>query len=263
MMLQLSTMSRRGRRRLAQWTGFGTLGCILIASAFNYLTFSLYAPDAIGQSLVSATVIPVLLAGPLFFFLSIKLRELSIANHKLHELASTDGLTGCLNRGAFTRSVELSLATAASGGQPGGAMLVIDADNFKAINDRFGHHRGDEALNLIATAIRASLRRGDRIGRLGGEEFGVYLPGADSAEAARVAERVRKMVASLEFAADDHRHPLSVSVGGAVFERPMTFADLFRIADERLYAAKNNGRDRVEMTCIYAGFLLDTAPTVH
>lgn len=260
----LSGISRRGWARLARWTVFGTLGCIAIAVTFNYVFFSLLAPAALVPSLISATIIPVILAGPLFFYLTTKLRELAIANHKLNDLASTDSLTGCLNRGAFTRMVDGFLETGNGSLPPVGALLVIDADHFKAINDRFGHHRGDEALSLIATAIRTSLRRGDLIGRIGGEEFGVLLPGAGLVEAETVAERIRRTVNSLEFTGNGDRHDLSVSVGGAAFGRPMSFGELFRIADERLYAAKNTGRDRVEITFVPpGGFAFEAALTVH
>jgi len=252
-------ISARGWGSLSQWTGLGTLGCIAIAVAFNYVSFSLYAPESMGLSMVSAVAIPVILAGPLFFYLTLKLRELAVANHRLRDFASLDGLTGCLNRGAFTKFVEGHLNKGA-----GGALLVVDADHFKSINDQFGHHRGDEALQLISTAIRASLRKGDQTGRLGGEEFGIFLPGADLREAGRVAERIRKMVNSLDFTPNGERHDLSVSVGGAAYDHPMSFGDLFRIADERLYAAKKTGRDRVEMTFI-SGSGHDLVPhmTVH
>ena len=260
----LAGISRRGLAKLARWTVFGTLGCIAIAVMFNYVFFSLYAPAALGPGLVSATIIPIILAGPLFFFLTAKLRELAIANHRLNDLASTDSLTGCLNRGAFTRVVDGFLERDSETGPPVGALLVIDADHFKSINDLFGHHRGDEALNLIATAIRTSLRRGDWIGRIGGEEFGVLLPGAGLVEAEDIAERIRNTVNSLEFSGNGQPHDLTVSVGGAAFGRPMNFSELFRIADERLYIAKNNGRDRVEITFVPPGsFAIETALTVH
>src|SRR5690606_16976246 len=117
----------------------------------------------------------------------------------------------------------------------GGALLVVDADHFKSINDRFGHASGDAALKLIAAAIRASVRASDIVGRLGGEEFGVFLPGAGHAEAHRIAEAVRQAVQMIEFDAGDERCTLSVSVGGAVSGQAIGFGELFRSADQRLY----------------------------
>jgi len=236
--------------RLARWTVFGTLGCIVISVGFNYIYFWNESPELLIKALISATIIPVILAGPLFFYLTLKLRELAIANHRLNHLASTDSLTGCLNRGAFTRSIDSFLEIRSIGGPRAGALLVIDADHFKSINDRFGHHCGDEALKLMADAIRGLMRKNDWLGRLGGEEFGVFLCGADLTEASLVAERIRKRINTLDFMVNGECRELSVSIGGAAFAGRMTFSDLFRIADERLYAAKNTGRDRIEMIWI-------------
>jgi diguanylate cyclase (GGDEF)-like protein len=122
---------------------------------------------------------------------------------------------------------------------------MIDADNFKAINDLFGHDAGDEALTIIARSIRAVLRAGDLVGRMGGEEFGVFLPGADQQSAHAVAERIRRSVNLAVFAPDGRQRSLSVSVGGVVFTGQAAFSDLFRIADQRLYGAKQTGRNRV------------------
>jgi len=92
------------------------------------------------------------------------------------------------------------------------------------------------------------LRAPDLVGRLGGEEFGVFLPGASPDQAELVAERIRKTVASAELAPAGTPHKLSVSVGGAIFAHSVPFAELFRFADQQLYAAKQNGRNRVAMT---------------
>lgn len=246
----LSRISARSWLKLTQWTVFGTLGCVAICVGVNYVLFIGEPSDVFVKALVSATVLPTLLAGPLFFFLSLKLRELAIANHRLSELASIDSLTGCLNRGAFTRVVDEFLEIKQPNQTPAGALLVIDADHFKSINDRFGHHRGDEALMLVADTIRSRLSKGDRLGRLGGEEFGVFLQGVDLAEGSTVAEYIRQSISSLDFRVDGLRCKLSVSIGGAAFARHMEFADLFRIADKQLYAAKNGGRDRIEMICV-------------
>lgn len=252
-MSALAGISTRSWMKLAKWTVFGTLGCVVIAVGTNYFLFLNEPASVFIKAIISATVLPIVLGGPLFFFLSLKLRELAIANHRLNDLASIDSLTRCLNRGAFTRSVDQILSVNGTANGPVGALLVIDADHFKSINDRFGHHCGDEALKLLADAIRASLRKDDVLGRLGGEEFGVFLRGADLAEASLAAERIRKLVGTLNFRVNDERCRLSVSIGGAAFAQQMTFADLFRIADERLYAAKTGGRDRIEMICVPQG----------
>ena len=245
-MTSLRGISAKGWRKLSSWTLLGTLGCIAISVAFNFTYFSAVAPDALIEGVASAVVIPIILAGPLFFYLTLKLRELAVANHRLQELASTDALTACLNRGAFTTLVDGHLdRLPGMGGDRQGALLVIDADHFKSINDRYGHHCGDDALRAIADAIRSSVRKGDLIGRLGGEEFGVFLKGASPQVAALVAERIRRAIEKTPFMPDGSTYPLSVSVGVAVYDRPISFSDLFRIADRRLYGAKQSGRNRV------------------
>lgn len=249
MIATLRSLSSRGWLKLVRWTVFGTLGCIAIAVAFNTLAFWSHTPEAFRQGIVSAVSIPVLLAAPLFVYLSLKLRELAVANHRLGVLASTDSLTGVLNRGAFAARVAGLLdrpAGTTAVAQPG-AFLLIDADHFKSINDHYGHEHGDQALRLIAAAIRATVRKGDLVGRLGGEEFGVFLPGASSANATLVAERIRQQIEQTQFRPGERASRLSVSIGGASFQDGRGLDELFRIADERLYVAKHAGRNRVSM----------------
>lgn len=233
---------------IAAWTACGPLFCVLVALGYNIMTFASFPLEIRVRAILAAIIVPFGLATPFFFYFSIKLRELASANRQLSLLAATDGLTNCLNRTAFTALVEARLeALVPQGDHVHGALLVIDADNFKQINDRFGHHNGDIALTLIARAIRSSVRAGDNVGRLGGEEFGVFLPVVDRYGAETVAERLRRAVEKLAFVADGHHHQLTVSVGGVVFDRRTGFEELFRLADERLYAAKNEGRNTVRL----------------
>lgn len=239
-------MSRRGLLRLARWTVFGTAGCLAVSLTYNYFAFRHLGGEALFQGLVSATILPIVLAGPLFFYLTMKLRELAIANHRLSRAASTDSLTECLNRGAFTAAVEAHLGDSAAS-HPRGALLVIDADQFKRINDRFGHDVGDEALRIIAAAIQEGAGAGGIVGRLGGEEFGVFLADVGEAEAALAAERIRRGIHASRFVPGGAHWRLSASIGVAVFDRDIGFSELFRLADQRLYRAKMAGRNRVEM----------------
>lgn len=234
------SMSRRRRWIIARWAVFGTLGCILFAQIAIWLLFRDLGQPALWRAIISGTVIPVLLAGPLFIYLALKLRELAIANHKLMEVATIDYLTRCLNRGAFTAHVE---ATLASPGRSQGALLVIDADQFKRINDRFGHGSGDEALRLIAAAIRSAVGSKDVVGRLGGEEFAVFLE--RTGDLGLSAQTVRRAVEAVRFMPQGKWWPLTVSVGGVSFDAPVPFSELYRMADDLLYEAKHSGRNRV------------------
>lgn len=229
-------------------TTVGTVACVaaaLIVDSFNFPNL-----DDAGRlrSILVDILLPAALAIPMLSFLMTKLRELAIAKDHLTILASTDSLTQVLNRGAFTLVVDSYLAKVqASHFSKEGALLVVDVDHFKAINDRFGHDRGDAALKLIALSIKSALREIDLVGRIGGEEFGVFLPGLRTKDARSVAERIRVSIAEVDFRPRGDREPLSVSVGGASFVQYVSFEDLFRQADERLYAAKEQGRNRVQM----------------
>jgi diguanylate cyclase (GGDEF)-like protein len=241
-----AAMSSRARHTLARWTILGTIGCLSVAMAFNAALFWRYDAEVFRLGMVSATVLPLILAGPLFFYLTLKLRELAIANHRLGDIASRDALTGCLNRGAFTTTVSAWLANRRRANDAsGGAFLILDADCFKSINDRFGHQEGDLALQLIASAVRSSVRASDVVGRLGGEEFGVLLPDASTAKAKEVANRIARAV---EQAATEHaagRYELTVSTGCAIFSDNLCYRAIFAVADRKLYEAKRAGRNRV------------------
>jgi len=238
--------SARGRARVWALMTLGTLVCIALAFAID--SFDLATGGwRWGSDPVNNFVIPAIVAPPIFFFMLDKMRQLAIAHTELMTVASTDSLTSLLNRRAFTELVDGYLKRVEeSEKRVGGALLVIDVDHFKTVNDKFGHTTGDEALKLIARTIRDSVRDADLVGRVGGEEFCVFMPGQGPEGAAAVAERIRFAVTQAEFAPDGTRHSLSISVGGVAFDDVTPFSDLYRTADERLYAAKHNGRNRVE-----------------
>jgi diguanylate cyclase (GGDEF)-like protein len=231
--------------RVILGTILGTLACIAVAlfvDSFNFMTLDAANRD---RAILTNILLPTILAAPMLFFLLSKLRELAIAHERLAIIAATDSLTSLLNRGAFVRVTDAWLQRQSA--RVGGGLLMIDADNFKAINDRYGHDHGDVALQLIAGAIRGVLRDEDRVGRIGGEEFGIFLPGANRAQTEAIAERIRVAVREAPFLPDGTRYRLTVSVGGVFFEAPLAFRDLFRIADQQLYRAKREGRDQVAL----------------
>ncbi len=240
--------SRRSRARVWALTALGTLICIAVALAVDSFDFTT-GGWRWGNRPINNFIIPMVLAPPFFLFLLHKMRQLAIAHAELMTVAATDSLTSLLNRRAFTELVDGYLKRIEeSEREASGALLVIDVDHFKAVNDRFGHVTGDEALVLIARTIRETVRGTDLVGRIGGEEFGVFLPGRAPDVASALAERIRMAVAEAEFVPDGSRHALSISVGGVAFARAFLFTDLYRTADERLYVAKNNGRNRVEFS---------------
>lgn len=240
-------LSARGWGRVVLLSGLGTLVCIFVSFAIDSFSFET-GTWRWGTAPWNNAIIPLVLAPPFFIYLLSKLRELAIAHHELSIVASTDVLTSCLNRRAFTAMVDAYLErVVGEEAKREGALLIIDVDHFKNVNDNFGHESGDEALKIIAQAIKGVVREIDLVGRIGGEEFSVFLPGTDANRTQLIAERIRAAVSTVEFYPTGNRCDLSVSVGGATYDRQATFSDLFRQADQRLYAAKQNGRNRVEI----------------
>lgn len=239
--------SPRGWGRVVLVTALGTVLCIGVAFAIDSYSFQTHTWRW-GADPLNNLVIPLVLGPPIIGLLLSRQRALAIAHEQLMVVASTDGLTSCLTRRAFTILVDAYLEkVAAQEDGREGALLVIDVDHFKVINDSFGHDRGDEALKVIARTIKGAVREIDLVGRIGGEEFSVFLPGMDVDRTTLVAERIRRAVNVAEFVPDGHKCVLSVSIGGATFNRQASFAHLYKHADERLYLAKNKGRNRVEI----------------
>ena len=162
------------------------------------------------------------------------------------ELALTDPLTGLYNHRYLMRHLGSLIAA----GQPAGlAVLMIDIDHFKSVNDRWGHAAGDQVLKQVAETLRSRTRVFDSLARYGGEEFVVVMAGASAADAVRAAERLRVAIQGVEFTPDaDGPHRLTVSIGLSRSSRPdMTSEKLLGAADRALYRAKHQGRNRVEI----------------
>ena len=170
-------------------------------------------------------------------------------NHLRGELAAlvlTDPLTGCLNRRGFEQELVRAIARAArDGGEL--ALLAVDVDQFKRINDSFGHLAGDTVLRELAEVLTNSARTEDVIGRVGGDELILLLPGADLESAGVVAERISDVVRGHHFITTRGRERVTVSIGIAAEQvrDPYVGHALRARADEALYVAKRLGRDRV------------------
>ena len=180
-------------------------------------------------------------AGSLAFFVMCGER----LGDQLRHLSLTDPLTGISNRRAFFEALERALSSGRRRMEPV-ALMVVDVDYFKRINDTAGHAGGDQALIAVAQTLVSASRSEDTVGRIGGEEFGVVVPGADRATAAAVAERFREVVAGTPILLDDRSFVVTVSIGVAVtLDETQQAASLLAAADEVLYEAKRQGRNRV------------------
>jgi diguanylate cyclase (GGDEF)-like protein len=161
---------------------------------------------------------------------------------QLSRAASTDDLSGLLNRRGFNERLAAELRRATRSEQSL-ALIVGDLDRFKEINDRFGHPAGDEALRRVGALLRQCARESDTVARLGGEEFGLVLPYTEPPGALAMAERIRKLIRA-DFAAEG----LTISFGIAAYPDDGESQDmLMHAADDALYTAKTLGRDRIEV----------------
>ena len=186
-------------------------------------------------------VIAIALASVLRVFMARTLFEHFRLERQLREQASTDGLTGLLLRNRFLELARLTLNEARRPHRPV-CMLYLDADRFKQLNDDHGHAAGDAALVALAGALRRHTRQSDLVGRIGGEEFGLLLPGLELAQATQRAERLRVAVHDIQ----RPDGPLTVSIGVAARSAPgEPLESLLARADKAMRQAKADGRDRI------------------
>ncbi len=160
--------------------------------------------------------------------------------------ATVDALTGVHNRRwmneAFPRVLHRCALDHAHS-----AVMVLDIDHFKRVNDTYGHLVGDVALKSLANIMQVHLRPHDLLARYGGEEFAILLPDTGVDEARSIAERLRIMVAANEIHSGDLQFKITVSIGLAVIDRDGTLDEFFALADRALYRAKESGRNRIEI----------------
>lgn len=222
----------------------GARGGVLAFGIFYALTAALvltHLPDweAIATTEAMSNIFGALAAFGLIAYFQERAKERS--HRKVTKLANSDPLTGVANRRSFVEAV----AAAAEQARPR-ALLLVDLDHFKSVNDIYGHVVGDAALREVCRRLEAAVRTDDIVGRLGGEEFGVLLTDCNPSQAKELAERIRAEIAGIPLRVGNRTLEVSVSIGVASTRMtPMDFERLFTEADRRLYAAKDAGRNRV------------------
>jgi len=170
--------------------------------------------------------------------------DLSAANESLARMAMTDALTGCANRRHFMAVAEDYVDAAKRDGTPL-SLIVIDLDEFKALNDRLGHPGGDAVLGTVGVLLLRQMEPGDVAGRIGGEEFAVLLPNSTVEQATARAERIRNAIREARTPIGENDVAVTASLGVSGFCAGDDFSALYMKADAALYAAKGGGRDRV------------------
>jgi diguanylate cyclase (GGDEF)-like protein len=236
---------RGGRAAAFFLVAWGLLEAFTIAAAIRLLT-----SEATDSDFLLHTGLPLsMMAAAILIALGVadKLREQRRALSEAERRAATDPLTGVLNRRSLIERLEAACARAQARDLPI-ALLFIDLDHFKQINDSRGHLAGDACLAAIVAPIQAELRQSDAIGRYGGEEFIVILSGASAKVAHPVAERIRERVASVRVEGFGAPIRLTCSIGIAASDTLGVWGkQLIARADEAVYEAKRSGRNRVQM----------------
>lgn len=171
-----------------------------------------------------------------------KSKELRILHQKLKVMLNKDHLTGISNRKHFMDFLNKMYTMSKRHSQPL-TLLMTDLDNFKEINDTYGHFKGDECLREVAEILTESIRNEDLAARMGGDEFVVLLPQTTLDEAQNIASRIKKSVQTIDI---KEKGPVTISIGVAVLRNEDDIDSFLKRADNALYQAKNNGRNRIE-----------------
>ena len=172
--------------------------------------------------------------------------DLQILNEKLKHLATRDSLTDVLNRGSFFETAQQSLVLSQRQ-KSTASFILMDLDYFKRINDTYGHFIGDKVLIHFTQTLQSFLRKSDLLGRVGGEEFAIFLPDTGLEDAFQLADKIRQTISDATLEVEGKTVTYTVSLGIESSEPEDQFIDqLFKRADLKLYGAKDKGRDRVE-----------------
>ncbi|NMG38659.1 diguanylate cyclase [Chelativorans sp. ZYF759] len=235
LMRRLETMSVL--RQTTLMVGAALMG----ANALTLLFYSIFFEDRLLLDLFFTTVIVIVLGYPLgYLFIGQNVRLRTVAA-ELDRVSRMDELTNLANRRCFMHKTE-SLLRESSGG---GALLYIDVDNFKQLNDAHGHAVGDRVLRSLGALISANVGKDAVAARIGGEEFTVFMPGADIWAAQSLAEKIRRRVREMALSDLPEVVQFTVSIGIAVRKPGQGLETLMNEADTHLYGAKRAGRDRV------------------
>lgn len=230
----LFSLVRRLRRRT-------TLGHVAVISGFVFLIglFSYLVQLAVGHpdGMLREFALTGVIALPFVLVIHAVVQYAFMLEDRLTDNARRDSLTGLYNGRSFVAAIEELRAQGT-----GGLLVVIDADHFKRLNDSYGHHIGDAALIQTAGLLRSLTRNGDLCGRLGGEEFAIYLPGPKTP---LTQGRWTRLCDGIQVDANGETVRVTFSAGAAYLPAEGTYESAFQAADAALYVAKNGGRRRL------------------
>jgi diguanylate cyclase (GGDEF)-like protein len=238
---------RHTARRVAVATSLTVVMTVAIATMHLGTNFSalVRTGDVFVMSLCACTMISALLSGMLSYRSARLMQQLTLMRSEMSRISQTDQLTGILNRRGFDDAAMPALRSARHAGLPA-VVFMCDIDHFKSINDRFGHEFGDKALIAVSDVLRQFSRtNGALVARHGGEEFAALMIGISRETAQEMAEDIRRACAVRDIVSGEISHRLTISIGLTVTRGETDLAKIMRVADQALYMAKRQGRDRV------------------
>ena len=218
---------------------------ITLFTLMGYIPFNLFTFYASGLSILIEAVLFSYLLNFRMTLLKKELAKQANIQENLKYLAGHDHLTNTLNRRAFMEQAEAAISIAKRYNEPL-AVIMIDLDFFKKVNDVYGHHTGDVVLSVFAKTVSEIIRNEDIFGRIGGEEFSLVFPKVTKEKARLIAEKIRKTIANKELLPEHKQLRQTISVGLSVFtESDKSYIEIQKRADKALYEAKEKGRDQI------------------
>lgn len=243
----LDTFSPRGTT--STWLAGGGVAALLVGLGVSAVANAVSSTTPAAGGAVLASVVALAVALPLLYICSRMANRIALLRREAQHLGQRDGLTACLNEPTFSALVDTYAdRRAVREGATRGTVLLIHLDDLQVVNDRFGYSWGNEALAQVAAAIRGTVRQGDIVGRVSGNKFGVFLPGADETSANGVANRIRESVTGIGFFPTGVHTPLSIRAGGVIVADQTKFDDLLRTAVGTLEMTRGQGQEWIRYT---------------
>ena len=222
----------------------------VVAVVATQAMYEVFLPDIMAeygtQLRIFAFLLTLAISVPFVGLFSIVMLRMGSFNSQLREMARRDGLTGLLNRTALQDIIRRRGQEPRSEEEEEDALILIDIDHFKMINDTHGHAAGDHVLRMVAVSIAGNVFERDHTARIGGEEFAVFLLGAGASGAVKAAERIRAALEENKTYYEGNIIRVTASLGGALFPREASYNTIFQGADFALYRAKRSGRNQCE-----------------
>lgn len=235
-----------------------------VAAVAAQAIYAFFIPDIMAEYgtrlRMFAFLLTLAISMPFIGVFSIVMLRMASFNSQLKEMARRDGLTGLLNRTALQDLIRKRAVDSRHEDEEEDALILIDIDHFKAINDTHGHAAGDHVLRMVAVSIAGNVFERDHVARIGGEEFAVFLLGAGASGAVNAAERIRAALEENKTYYEGNIIRVTASLGGALFPQDASYHTIFQGADFALYRAKRSGRNQCEFNGLPAIWKSQTSP---